>query len=126
MMPPLQRREIVKDGTLDLFALNDVLNDIRSAVNEQGEHLTRIETEHLTRIEQQTIRTNGRVTALEGTEASKRISSLEDWRRKVEKAAAYTEGMSAARGKLGGFIHQSLVLAFGFGGLVIGILGQLR
>lgn len=32
MQPNIPRREIVRDGVLDLFALNDSINDIRSGL----------------------------------------------------------------------------------------------
>jgi len=83
------------DGSLDIWALQETLHDLRDVVDE-----TRSDVKLL----------NGRLHAVEG------------WRRSVEKAADFSAGVIAGRGKLLGFVDRGLVLLVGLGGVAVALL----
>lgn len=69
----LDRVDIVEDGKLDLFQLNNALNDMREGLNSLQDILQDVL--------EQTKKTNGRV------------AELEKWRVATEKAKAFAEGV---------------------------------
>lgn len=93
------------DGQLDLFALNDLLNDLRQGVNGIQETIGSIKADTATQVT--------------------RVDKLEGWRREVEKAGAFADGLTAGRSKIFGVLDRTIVLAIGLGGLTLGILAAL-
>lgn len=93
------RIEIVHDGSLDLIALNNTLNELRFGI------VTLQST--LERVEEQTVKTNGRV------------SSLEKWRWTIEKAGAFSAGVRAGSAAVIGAIVTAATV---IGGLIVKVV----